>query len=68
MIDAIMAAVITTVTPELAPVDTTTVVTEEDSPQWECRTMGNLVCGPGNAQGVTPGDYSDDTTTGVEIS
>ena len=34
-------------------------VIEEDSPHWECRTMGNLVCGPDNAQGVTPGDYSN---------
>jgi hypothetical protein len=68
MIDIIMAAVIATATPQLAPVDTTTVVIEEDSSHWDCRTMGNLVCGPGNAQGVTPGDYADDTTTGVGIS
>ena len=34
-------------------------VIEEDSPQWDCRTMGNLICGPDNAQGVTPGDYSN---------
>lgn len=68
MIDVIMAAVMATATPQLAPVDTATVVIEEDSPQWECRTMGNLVCGPGNAQGVTPGNYSDDMSTGVEMS
>lgn len=40
-------------TPSPAP------VIEEESPQWDCRTMGNLVCGPDNAQGVTPGDYSN---------
>ncbi len=34
-------------------------VIEEDSPQWDCRTMGNLICGPDNAQGVTPGAYSN---------
>jgi Spy/CpxP family protein refolding chaperone len=30
----------------------------EDSPGWDCRIHGNRVCGPGNAQGVAPGDYS----------
>ena len=34
-------------------------VIEEDSPQWDCRTMGNLICGTDNAQGVTPGGYSN---------
>ena len=39
--------------------DTTTVVTvQEDSPQWDCTTMGNRICGIGNAQGVPAGDYS----------
>jgi hypothetical protein len=33
--------------------DTTTMVTvQEDSPQWDCTTMGNRICGVGNAQGV----------------
>jgi hypothetical protein len=34
-------------------------VIEEDSPQWDCRMMGNLICGPDNAQGEKPGDYSN---------
>ena len=39
--------------------DTTTVITvQEDSPQWDCTTMGNRICGVGNAQGVPAGDYS----------
>jgi hypothetical protein len=29
----------------------------EDSPAWDCRTMGNGLCGPGNANGATPGYY-----------
>jgi len=32
---------------------------EEDDPRWDCRTMGNRECGPGNAQGVPPGDYGE---------
>lgn len=32
---------------------------QEDESCWDCRTMGDLICGPGNAQGVQPGDYSD---------
>ena len=28
------------------------------SPQWDCTTMGNRICGVGNAQGVPAGDYS----------
>jgi hypothetical protein len=51
-----------------APVDATTVapatqaaptapVIAEDSPAWDCRTMGNGLCGPGNANGATPGYY-----------
>jgi hypothetical protein len=68
MIDLLVATAIAMAHPyQLAPVDTT-VALEEDSPQWDCRTMGNLVCGAGNAQGTAPGDYSDDMTTGVEIS
>jgi len=34
-------------------------VIEEDDPRWDCRTMGNRECGPGNAQGVPPGDYGE---------
>ena len=29
----------------------------EDDPRWDCRTMGNHVCGPNNSQGVAPGYY-----------
>lgn len=32
-------------------------VIDEDESGWDCRTMGNLICGPGNAQGVPAGDY-----------
>lgn len=35
---------------------------QEDEPGWDCRTMGNRICGPGNDQGVEPGDYSEETT------
>lgn len=31
---------------------------QEDDPGWDCRTMGDLVCGPTNSQGVTAGRYS----------
>ena len=30
----------------LRPVTPTTVITEDD-PRWDCRTMGNQICGPG---------------------
>lgn len=33
-------------------------VIDEDESGWDCRTMGNRLCGPENAQGVLPGDYS----------
>lgn len=33
--------------------------TMEDSPSWDCITMGNRICGPGNSQGVAPGCYND---------
>lgn len=32
---------------------------EEDSPNWDCRTQGNRVCGPDNTQGVAAACYSD---------
>lgn len=31
---------------------------QEDTAKWDCRTMGNHVCGPGNPQHVRPGLYS----------
>jgi len=32
---------------------------QEDDPEWFCVTMGDHVCGPHNANGVTPGLYAD---------
>ena len=32
---------------------------QEDDPGWDCRTMGDLECGPTNAQGVAAGRYVD---------
>ncbi len=37
----------------------------EDSPSWDCATDGNRICGPGNAQGIAAGCYSD---TGVMVA
>ena len=34
---------------------------QEDDPGWNCAVDGNRVCGPGNANGVTPGRYVDGT-------
>jgi hypothetical protein len=31
----------------------------EDDPRWDCRTMGNRVCGPGNVQGAPVGIYDE---------
>ncbi len=57
ILDIITAAIIA-MSAQQSP-DTTTVVTvQEDSPQWDCTTMGNRICGVGNAQGVPAGDYS----------
>jgi len=39
-------------------VTTSGIIIDEDDPRWDCRTMGNLICGAGNAQGVPAGDYS----------
>ena len=30
----------------------------EDESGWDCTTMGNRICGVGNAQGAIPGDWS----------
>ena len=51
--------------------DSSTVSTdriEEDDPRWDCRTMGNHVCGEGatvNGAPVEAGDYSQDTQQGA---
>lgn len=34
-------------------------VVQEDDPAWDCRLMGDAVCGPTNAQGVDAGLYRD---------
>lgn len=33
------------------------VKVEEDSPAFDCTTMGNRICGPGNSNGVPAGIY-----------
>jgi hypothetical protein len=38
----------------------------EDESGWDCTTMGNRICGVGNAQGAIPGDWS--TTDAGAIS
>ena len=44
----------------------TSAACEEDQPCWDCRTMGNLECGPGNAQGVPAGDYGEIDSMALE--
>ena len=39
-------------------VTTSGIIIDEDDPRWDCRTMGNRICGASNAQGVPAGDYS----------
>ena len=39
-------------------VDDTPIVVNEDDPGWNCATMGNRVCGVGNAEGVPAGCYN----------
>ena len=63
MIDVLLAAAtIVMAHPQLAPIDRTTTVVLEDSPQWDCRTMGNQLCGVGavlpDGSPAVPGDYS----------
>ena len=68
MIDLLAAAIIAMRSPQLAPIDTTTVI-EEDSvgpdgkSLWDCRAMGDSRCGPGttlpDGSLAVPGDYSD---------
>ena len=69
MIDVLFAAVVAFA--DLAPVDGTDVysyevgddngdgVVMEDESGWDCTTMGNGICGPGNANGVPAGLYDD---------
>ena len=41
MFDMLAAAIVFAMSPhQLSPVDTTTVI-QEDDPRWDCRTMGN---------------------------
>jgi len=68
MIDLLAAVIIAMRSPQLAPIDTTTVI-EEDSvgpdgkSLWDCRAMGDSRCGPGttlpDGSLAVPGDYSD---------
>lgn len=37
----------------------------EDDPGWDCRTNGDFVCGPTNAQGVAAGLYRDGALVAV---
>ena len=37
-----------------------TAITEDD-PRWDCRTMGDHVCGPHNSNAVAPGVYAGGT-------
>ena len=39
-------------------VTTSGIIIMEDDPRWDCRTMGNRICGPTNSQGVPAGGYS----------
>ena len=48
----VVAASALVITADAAPV-------YEDSPAWDCVTMGNRVCGPTNTQGVAAGCYND---------
>lgn len=32
----------------------------EDSDEWNCATMGNHICGPGNSTGLRPGRYDQE--------
>jgi hypothetical protein len=32
----------------------------EDSDEWNCATMGNHLCGPGNSTGLLPGRYDSE--------
>ncbi len=54
-----LASVVVALVAGFAPIPASEPVTE-DSPSWDCRTMGNLICGPGdndNPQGFEPGRY-----------
>lgn len=43
--------------PDITPARVVPVV--EDGAEWDCRRDGNRICGPGNHQGVSAGDYSN---------
>ena len=46
MLDTLAAAIIAMSSLQLAPVDTTSTI-QEDDPRWDCRVDGNQVCGAG---------------------
>ena len=70
MIDLLAAAIIGMSSPApMAPVgvdvyayevgdDNADGIIDESESGWDCREMGNRICGVGNAQGAVPGDYS----------
>ncbi len=35
------------------------ITCQEDMSCWDCRSMGNLICGPDNDQVVPAGDYNN---------
>lgn len=48
--------------PASAPATVPTAAPEritEDDPRWDCRTMGNHICGPRNTEGRPDGCYSN---------
>ena len=40
----------------------------EDESGWDCTSMGNRICGVGNAQGAIPGDWSTTDAEGNLVS
>lgn len=45
-------------TPSVEPTQPVSQI-QEDDPAWDCRVMGDAVCGPTNVQGVPAGLYRD---------
>lgn len=47
---AALAATLTSAAPAVATTPAPAPIIQEDSPLWNCETMGNLVCGPVTAE------------------
>jgi hypothetical protein len=43
-------------------------IIEEDESGWNCTTMGNRICGVGNAQGAIPGDWTTTDADGNPVA